>query len=792
MDNLKTVKILGSIVIVSGIIVLTGWAIDSAILKCLMPGGVSMKIFTALCFILSGVALIVMAYRFEGRLNLSHSVLPIVSITMLLIMATLFASPILGFRIAIEDFFTKEMQDTVMTVAPGMPSMGTALNFIFIAVASLLTLFNVRKLRAKLSLLGWTVVALGGLALLGYLLKMPLLYYYLHGLSTAMALNTALLFIMVGAGLILLSRASADSKGKIRFPVGTKIGLGFGMAFAVLLVFSASSIMNTTRFNDTLKWLGHTEEVIVSLNEFAIAMQEAQSVQRAYILTGDKRYLDHYATHGLADIDANLKKLRILTADNPRQQEKLDRLEALVKHVINSLSESMNIYRTEGPGAALTFVKANEESSLKDMEEIEEVHAAMDVEESSLWEVRDKSVKNVSRALMAIIIYGIPLALLLFVLVGFSIIRNISDPLRMITATAMKIAEGDIATTVVRVDNSDEVGALAKAFAMMTEYLNRMAGVARSIAQNDFTVQSPPLSDRDLLGNAFQKMVENLQGMTKETQEAVNILAASSNQILALTSQLAASSTETATAISETSTTMEEVKQTSRQMSQRAAAVSEAAQGTARTSEAGKKSVEDAIVGMGRIKGQMDLIAGNIIKLSEQSQTIGLIIDSVTDLATQSNLLAVNASIEAAKAGEQGKGFAVVAQEVRSLAEQSKEATSQVRTILGEIQKAISGAVLATDQGAKVVEAGLNQSQRAGDSITRMATDIANAAQAALQISVGTNEQVAGIDQVSSAMENIKKATGQIAASIRQSEESAKGLHELGMKLKQMVGRYKI
>ena len=249
---------------------------------------------------------------------------------------------------------------------------------------------------------------------------------------------------------------------------------------------------------------------------------------------------------------------------------------------------------------------------------------------------------------------------------------------------------------------------------------------------------------------------------------------------------------ETATAVTETTTTMEEVKQTSRQISQRAAAVSEAAQSTAQTSEAGRRSVEDTIDGMEKIKEQMDVIANNIVKLSEQSQTIGAIISSVNDIANQSNLLAVNASIEAAKAGEQGKGFAVVAQEVRSLAEQSKDATNQVRTILNDIQKAVSGAVMATELGAKAVMAGLNQSQIAGDSIGRIAEDIVNASHAAMQISISTNEQVAGIDQVSSAMGNINKASEQIVSGTRHSEESAKNLHELGLKLKHLVERYKL
>src|SRR4028119_1286641 len=107
---------------------------------------------------------------------------------------------------------------------------------------------------------------------------------------------------------------------------------------------------------------------------------------------------------------------------------------------------------------------------------------------------------------------------------------------------------------------------------------------------------------------------------------------------------------------------------------------------------------------MQRIREQMEAIGESMMRLSEQSQAIGAIIATVDDLAQQSNLLAVNAAIEAAKAGEQGKGFAVVAQEVKSLADQSKQATTQVRTILNDIQKATGAAVMATEQGSKAVE----------------------------------------------------------------------------------------
>jgi methyl-accepting chemotaxis protein len=276
--------------------------------------------------------------------------------------------------------------------------------------------------------------------------------------------------------------------------------------------------------------------------------------------------------------------------------------------------------------------------------------------------------------------------------------------------------------------------------------------------------------------------------INSQLQEAISQLGSSASEILAMTTQVAAGATETATAVSETTTTVEEVKQTAQVSSQKAKYVSDSSQKAAQTSQTGRKSVEQSIEGMNQVRHQMETIAETVVRLSEQSQTIGEIIASVNDLAEQSNLLAVNAAIEAAKAGEQGKGFAVVAQEVKSLAEQSKQATSQVRTILTDIQKATSAAVMATEQGSKAVEAGVKQTTEAGEAIRMLAESITEAAQAATQIAASSQQQLVGMDQVALAMENIKQASTQNVASTKQAESAAQNLHELGGKFALLVG----
>jgi methyl-accepting chemotaxis protein len=381
-----------------------------------------------------------------------------------------------------------------------------------------------------------------------------------------------------------------------------------------------------------------------------------------------------------------------------------------------------------------------------------------------------------------------------------SIAKELADEAEMRARTA--IAESEQRTNgQVRIVVIIGVVALLLGVAMalfldriMAAPLKEISGVAERVAAGDLTVNVPSDNRGDEVGklaHTFWRMVENLREVNREIREVVNVLGSSSSEILASTTQVAAGATETATAVTETTATVEEVKQTAQVSSQKAKYVSETAQKAAQVSQGGRKAVEGTVEGMGRIREQMESIAGSILRLSEQSQAIGEIIAAVNDLAEQSNLLAVNAAIEAAKAGEQGKGFAVVAQEVKSLAEQSKQATGQVRAILTDIQKATSAAVMATEQGSKAVAAGVTQSTEAGEAIRLLAESIAEAAQAAAQIAASNQQQLVGMDQVALAMENIKQATAQNVAGTKQAEVAAQSLHDLGQKLEELVGRPK-
>ena len=219
------------------------------------------------------------------------------------------------------------------------------------------------------------------------------------------------------------------------------------------------------------------------------------------------------------------------------------------------------------------------------------------------------------------------------------------------------------------------------------------------------------------------------------------------------------------------------------QGAQRAKGVGEAVQRGLEIGHAGRKAVGDSIIGLDRLKEQVESTAENILMLAEHAQLIGEIISTVNDIAEQTNMLALNAAIEASRAGEHGKGFSVVAAEVKTLADQSKRATAQVRQILGEIQRATSTAVLSTEEVTKGVATAIKSGHQSGHTINSLADTLADAALASTQIVASAGQQAVGMQQINQAMKSLDQVARQNLAALQQAEQAALNLNALGSQL---------
>jgi methyl-accepting chemotaxis protein len=386
------------------------------------------------------------------------------------------------------------------------------------------------------------------------------------------------------------------------------------------------------------------------------------------------------------------------------------------------------------------------------------------------------------------------------------IARHIARPVEALTAGAHRIADGDLSRRV-EPGGPREIAMLAGAVnAMAAGLQSKIDAERRSLhavetAVQEFGALAARVAEGDLSGTArvpddprlaalgvgINRMIGSLAELVGEIKEASSHLAAASNEILAATSQQVASTQEESAAVKQTAITVAEVRQTAGLVSSRAQSMAALARKANDVSAEGRRSVEEAIAGSELAKTTMEALAQRILDLSDQVEAVAEINMTVNGLAEQSNLLAVNAEIEAAKAGEAGRGFAVVAAEVKQLAEQCKDATAQVRGILKDIQRATQAAMLSAEKGMRTAESSATIANRSGEAIRMLAQTVSDGSGAAEQILASTQQQAIGMDQITDAMDNIQRSTEQTVAATTQVKSSARELTSLAMRLTDLV-----
>jgi methyl-accepting chemotaxis protein len=272
--------------------------------------------------------------------------------------------------------------------------------------------------------------------------------------------------------------------------------------------------------------------------------------------------------------------------------------------------------------------------------------------------------------------------------------------------------------------------------------------------------------------------------------EAASRLTSASAEVVAATAQQSTSIQEQTSAVAQTVTSVDEIAATSEQSAERSAAVADAARRSEESTRAGQKAVAESVGAMESIRQKMDILARSILVLAEKGQAIGEVTAFINDIAERSHVLALNAAIEASRAGEHGRSFAVVASEVKALADQCKQATAQVRLILGEVQSSTNTAVMESEEGTKSAQAAARLVVLAGQSIEGLAAEVFAAARIASQTVASAGQQSTGMSQIRHAMRSIQEATQQNLAATRQTERAALDMGELGAQLERILASH--
>ncbi|HTG80332.1 MAG TPA: methyl-accepting chemotaxis protein, partial [Geobacteraceae bacterium] len=269
--------------------------------------------------------------------------------------------------------------------------------------------------------------------------------------------------------------------------------------------------------------------------------------------------------------------------------------------------------------------------------------------------------------------------------------------------------------------------------------------------------------------------------------EAINQLSSSANEMMAISAQQSSGSAQQASAVQEVTTTSEEIAITAKHVTDNAKSVEAMAEEANQSCIGGTGDVANAIEGMARLKLQVQSIAESMLKLGENSQQIGGIVEIIDEISDQTNLLALNAAIEAAGAGEAGKRFAIVAQEVKRLAERTVEATRQIKGLIEEIQKATNSTIMVTEEGTKAVDkaSGLvDKVQQSFGSIMGMVEDTSKTAK---EITLSTQQQTMACEQMAETMTEVRDVAQQVASSARETEKAIGEIMELTERLKDLM-----
>ena len=325
---------------------------------------------------------------------------------------------------------------------------------------------------------------------------------------------------------------------------------------------------------------------------------------------------------------------------------------------------------------------------------------------------------------------------------------------------------------------SDDVGYLNAIGRMRSAHIRRDAAIAEAAAQ----AQASEVKWTSQMRGEVSKLETAIEIARKENDR--RIADARTRRQAVIAEQLAA--------VQETAATVDEITHAGSQVTKRAQEVIASAQATSQTSIDGLRAVDETARSMDSIREQAELVAQNIVALSEKTQAICDIILSVNDISERSHLLALNAAIEAAAAGESGRSFSVVASEMKVLADQAKDATNQVRAILGDVQRGINTSVMLTEEAVKRASAGKQRTEISQRTIGEITHRFQESVQTFQQIVASTNQQQLGIEQVMGALQNIRQASQQTAAGTRQLNDAAGNLNGLSEQLLALSGRYKI
>lgn len=406
------------------------------------------------------------------------------------------------------------------------------------------------------------------------------------------------------------------------------------------------------------------------------------------------------------------------------------------------------------------------------------------------------------------VLLGALVALGTALLAALTLGRRVLDPVQELAEFSERFAAGDSRARA-EVGTNDELGYIAEnlnravgkvskatvnqeANESLQRSITELLAVINQVARGDLTLRGKVTNDA--LGNVVDSinyMLDNYSKVIDRVRKAALEVNGSANNILVSADEMQAGATQQDQEITNTSSAVEELTVSMKQVSNNAEASAEAARRALDAAEQGNRAVRDTLEGMQRIRASVQATAKKIKSLGDRSLEISEIINVINDITEQTNLLALNAAIEAARAGEAGRGFAVVADEVRKLAEHSRSATKDIAALIKAIQAETNEAVVVMEEGTKEVEGGAGLADQAGKALEAISSVVRQSAELVQEISLASKQQVRGTEGVAHAMQIISNITRQTSQGVRQTVGTVSQLVKLSDQLNEALAQFR-
>lgn len=578
----------------------------------------------------------------------------------------------------------------------------------------------------------------------------------------------------------------------MNWSIGKKIIAGYLVALLLLAIIGAAAYQSVRELLANKAVQENIEERLVANDEILFDLMDAVASQRGYLLTGNDAYLTHYG-NALATLQKSRDRLQRFVAGDQDQEAQLGRFYALIDERLKRLEAVLELARRDGVGSPSISAFMQDGRGIRVMEELREISSGMVAQDAAILAERSAIAEANAARVRAIILFGTPLSGVLLLLVGLWIARGIARPLGVLTSAAEQIAAGDPAVRLPdTAERTDEIGQLTKSFRRMGVVLSEVAGINSRIAQGDLTVSVKPQSAADTFGHAHHQMIEKLSVLVGAVQRAGLQVNTSATEIAATSKQQQATATEIAATTTEIGATSREIAATSKELVRTVGEVTKVADDTARLADSGQTGLGRMEATMRHIMDASGTISGKLAVLNEKATNINAVVVTITKVADQTNLLSLNAAIEAEKAGEYGLGFAVVATEIRRLADQTAVATYDIEQMVKEMQSAVSAGVMGMDKFSEEVRRGVDEVRQVGAQLTQIIQQVQALTPRFEAVNEGMQSQSTGAQQINEALAQLSEAAQQTAESLRNSSVAIEHLNEAARDLQSGVARFKL